>query len=102
MWIEAEPVYGALVSLAIGLIIGLERGWQVRQLGDNQRIAGMRTYGLIGLLGGVCALLLPTLGAWLALLGLLAVVAGCGHPPASDRGRPRPGRSSDPPDPPGG
>ena len=36
MWIEAEPVYGALVSLAIGLIIGLERGWQVRQLGDNQ------------------------------------------------------------------
>lgn len=78
MWIEAEPVYGALVSLAIGLIIGLERGWQVRQLGDNQRIAGMRTYGLIGLLGGVCALLLPTLGSWLPLLGLLAVVAGCG------------------------
>lgn len=78
MWIEAEPVYGALVSLAIGLIIGLERGWQVRQLGDNQRIAGMRTYGLIGLLGGVCALLLPTLGAWLALLGLLTVVIGCG------------------------
>ncbi|WP_270822630.1 MgtC/SapB family protein [Aeromonas sp. QDB14] len=78
MWIEAEPVYGALVSLAIGLIIGLERGWQVRQLGDNQRIAGMRTYGLIGLLGGVCALLLPTLGAWLALLGLLTVVTGCG------------------------
>lgn len=77
MWIEAEPVYGALVSLAIGLIIGLERGWQVRQFGDNQRIAGMRTYGLIGLLGGVCALLIPTLGPWLALLGLLAVVVGC-------------------------
>ena len=55
MWINAEPVNGALVSLAIGLIIGLERGWQIRQLGDNQRIAGMRTYGLIGLLGGVCA-----------------------------------------------
>ena len=78
MWINAEPVNGALVSLAIGLIIGLERGWQVRQLGDNQRIAGMRTYGLIGLLGGVCALLLPTLGPWLPLLGLLAVVTGCG------------------------
>ena len=38
----------------------------------------MRTHGLIGLLGGVCALLLPTLGAWLALLGLLTVVTGCG------------------------
>ncbi len=78
MWINAEPVNGALVSLAIGLIIGLERGWQVRQLGDNQRIAGMRTYGLIGLIGGVCGLLLPTLGPWLPLLGLLAVVIGCG------------------------
>lgn len=78
MWINADPVNGALVSLAIGLIIGLERGWQVRQLGDNQRIAGMRTYGLIGLLGGVCGLLLPTLGPWLPLLGLLAVVIGCG------------------------
>jgi uncharacterized membrane protein (DUF4010 family) len=77
MWINAQPVNAALVSLAIGLIIGLERGWQVRQLGDNQRIAGMRTYGLIGLLGGVCALLLPTLGPWLALLGLLVVLMGC-------------------------
>ena len=74
MWIEAEPVYGALVSLAIGLIIGLERGWQVRQLGDNQRIAGMRTYGLIGLLGGVCALLLPTPG-----IRALANAAGVGR-----------------------
>ncbi|MFM4703114.1 MgtC/SapB family protein [Aeromonas bivalvium] len=77
MWIDADPINGALVSLAIGLIIGLERGWQVRQLGDNQRVAGMRTYGLIGLLGGVCALLLPTLGTWLPLLGLLAVLMGC-------------------------
>lgn len=77
MWIEADPINGALVSLAIGLIIGLERGWQVRQLGDNQRVAGMRTYGLVGLLGGVCALLLPTLGTWLPLLGLLAVLMGC-------------------------
>ncbi len=45
MWIEAEPVYGALVSLAIGLIIGLERGWQVRQLGDNQRASSVCSAG---------------------------------------------------------
>lgn len=70
------PLYGALVSLAIGLIIGLERGWQTRRLEDNQRIAGMRTYGLIGLLGGACGLLLPTLGTTLALLGLLAILGG--------------------------
>ncbi len=71
-------LYGALVSLAIGLIIGLERGWQTRRLEDNQRIAGMRTYGLIGLFGGVCGLLLPSLGATLPLLGLVAILAGVG------------------------
>lgn len=40
MWINAEPVNGALVSLAIGLIIGLERGWQVRQLGTTNASPG--------------------------------------------------------------
>ncbi|SIQ97545.1 Uncharacterized membrane protein, DUF4010 family [Aeromonas sp. RU39B] len=76
MDLNSEPLYGALVSLAIGLIIGLERGWQIRLLGDNQRIAGMRTYGLIGLLGGACGLLLPSLGPSIALLGLLAILGG--------------------------
>jgi uncharacterized membrane protein (DUF4010 family) len=41
------------VSLSIGLIIGLERGWRSRNEDDHQRAAGLRTFALSGLLGGV-------------------------------------------------
>ncbi len=44
-------------SLAIGLLIGTERGWQARQAGEGRRVAGLRTYGLFGLLGGGAGLL---------------------------------------------
>jgi len=43
------------VALAIGLLIGLERGWARRELPEGQRAAGFRTFGMIGLLGGVAA-----------------------------------------------
>jgi len=43
------------VALAIGLLIGLERGWERRELPEGQRAAGFRTFGMIGLLGGVTA-----------------------------------------------
>jgi uncharacterized membrane protein (DUF4010 family) len=43
------------VALAIGLLIGLERGWARRELPEGQRAAGFRTFGMIGLLGGVTA-----------------------------------------------
>lgn len=45
------------VSLAIGLIVGLERGWQARDEEEGGRVAGLRTYGLSGLLGGIAAVL---------------------------------------------
>lgn len=41
------------VSLAIGLLVGLERGWRTRSEQDHQRAAGFRTFALSGLLGGV-------------------------------------------------
>jgi uncharacterized membrane protein (DUF4010 family) len=41
------------VALAIGLLMGLERGWEYRQLPEGGRIAGIRTFGLIGLLGAI-------------------------------------------------
>ncbi len=41
------------VALAVGLLVGLERGWQARQAGEGQRAAGLRTFALAGLLGGV-------------------------------------------------
>ena len=41
------------VALAIGLLIGLERGWQGRAAAEGERAAGVRTLALSGLLGGV-------------------------------------------------
>ncbi len=45
------------LALAIGFIIGLERGWKERDEEEGARAAGLRTYSLIGLLGGVLGLL---------------------------------------------
>jgi len=43
------------VALAIGLLIGLERGWQSRMEAEGERAAGFRTHTLAGILGGVWA-----------------------------------------------
>ncbi len=45
------------VSLSIGLLIGLERGWRTRNEEDHQRAAGLRTFALSGLIGGVAGAL---------------------------------------------
>lgn len=46
-----------LAALAIGLIVGLERGWKERGDPTGSRVAGFRTFGLIGLTGGLAAAL---------------------------------------------
>lgn len=43
------------VALAIGLLVGLERGWRDRDGADGSRTAGLRTFGIFGLLGGLLA-----------------------------------------------
>jgi uncharacterized membrane protein (DUF4010 family) len=45
------------LALAIGLLVGLERGWKSREEHEGERAAGLRTYALTGLLGGVSAAL---------------------------------------------
>jgi uncharacterized membrane protein (DUF4010 family) len=66
------------VALAIGLLIGLERGWHSRDEHSGERAAGLRTHALSGLLGGIAAALTPltgpaTLGfAFLAFTGATA------------------------------
>ena len=46
-----------VTALAIGLLLGLERGWSGRTAQRGSRVAGVRTFGLLGLIGGVAALL---------------------------------------------
>jgi uncharacterized membrane protein (DUF4010 family) len=41
------------LSLAVGFLIGLERGWHERDEKEGQRTAGLRTFTLIGLMGGI-------------------------------------------------
>jgi len=71
---EAQQAFYYLsVALAIGLLIGIERGWEEREAEEGERVAGVRTYGLIGLLGGGSALLaehIGTLAMGLAFVGL--------------------------------
>lgn len=78
---EAQLVFYHLgVALAIGLMIGIERGWQERDAKEGTRIAGVRTFGLVGLLGGVLALVAGHLGplvlglGFVGLAGMLAAV----------------------------
>ena len=51
------------LALAVGLLVGLERGWREREAAEGSRVAGIRTFALIGLGGGLAALLTgPTVG----------------------------------------
>ncbi len=50
------------LALAIGLLIGIERGWQEREAASGSRVAGIRTFALTGLLGGVWGALFPVIG----------------------------------------
>ena len=52
------------VALAIGLIIGIERGWKQRSEPEGERAAGLRTHALAGLLGGIWGALTLNAGAW--------------------------------------
>jgi uncharacterized membrane protein (DUF4010 family) len=66
---EQQAFYYLGAALALGLLIGVERGWKSREEAEGQRVAGVRTYGLIGLLGGSAALLAEEAGP--LLMGLM-------------------------------
>lgn len=68
------------VALAIGLLVGVERGWQEREVRAGGRTAGIRTFGLTGFLGGIAGTLQsmtgPLLPAAIAVLLGLIYIAG--------------------------
>lgn len=41
------------LALGMGLPIGLERGWSTRKAASGSRAAGVRTFAICGLLGGL-------------------------------------------------
>lgn len=67
------------VALAIGLLIGLERGWKLREEQEHSRAAGFRTFALTGLMGGIAAALAQATDALVLgflFLGYIAVFGG--------------------------
>ena len=50
------------VAFGIGLLIGLERGWRERSAAPGSRTAGIRTFTISGLLGGVVGALAQAMG----------------------------------------
>jgi uncharacterized membrane protein (DUF4010 family) len=75
-----EQLLNLATALAVGLLIGSERGWSARKSADNQLIGGIRTFALVGLFGGLASVFADqySFTAWLvciAIFGLL-VIAG--------------------------
>ncbi len=48
---------GIALALLLGLLVGIQRGWALRSAPAGARFAGIRTYGLLGLIGGIAGTL---------------------------------------------
>jgi len=59
------------LALGIGLLIGLERGWRRRGARPGSRAAGIRTFAISGLLGGLIAVLAQLAGGAATVGGAL-------------------------------
>lgn len=70
--LEDSLLQRTALAAAIGFLIGIQRGWQKRELPDGARVAGIRTFTLIGLLGGLCGLLSRHASPVLAAAGLIS------------------------------
>ncbi len=66
---------GLALALAVGLLIGVERGWRLREEEAGRRVAGIRTFALLGLLGGLAGLVAKS-GGWGLAVILLAGAIG--------------------------
>jgi uncharacterized membrane protein (DUF4010 family) len=69
LWTQSLGIAGAL---AAGVLIGIERGWTQRSAQAGTRVAGIRTFSLIGLASGIAG----SLAGQGALLAGGAIVAG--------------------------
>lgn len=77
---QIAPPFADLLSrialaFGIGLLIGLERGWSTRAMPPGSRVAGIRTFGISGLLGGLVAALAAPAGTLPDVAGALLIGA---------------------------
>ena len=65
---------GIGAAIACGLLIGIERGFNLRHVTEGTRVAGVRTFTLLGLLAGTVGLI-GSIGQTLAAGSLIAAAA---------------------------
>jgi len=77
-WADEALRIGA--ALAAGLLIGIERGWHLRARAAGSRVAGIRTFTLLGLAGGLAGLLgakgQPLIAAAIVIAAAAVLVLG--------------------------
>ena len=82
-------------ALACGLLIGIERGWKLKEQKPGSRVAGVRTFSMLGLGGGIAGLIgalgQPIVAAALAVGAVALMVIA--YAPGSRRTAIRPARS---------
>jgi len=75
---ELKILWDLLTAFGVGLLIGIERGWKGRVKEEGDRVAGIRTFALTGILGGITGRLSVLIGDWLpaaAFFAFASVVA---------------------------
>jgi hypothetical protein len=69
---DFEPLLSRVaLAFGIGLLIGIERGWHTRDASPGSRAAGVRTFTISGLLGGIVAAVAQGLGGALSIGGAI-------------------------------
>jgi len=54
-WVEQAFAIGT--ALAAGMLIGIERGWKLKDQKPGTRVAGVRTFSMLGMVGGIAGLI---------------------------------------------
>jgi uncharacterized membrane protein (DUF4010 family) len=72
--LDRSEVLGLLAAVTCGLLIGVERGWRQRNQADGTRVAGVRTFTLIGGAGGLVAVIASAVSAVVAAVSAAATV----------------------------
>lgn len=92
--VSSEIALNLLAAIAAGLLIGVERGWTLRGEAAGMRVAGIRTFALLGLLAGIGGLLadqgqviiagaIMASGAAIIVIGYRRIVESDGRPDAT-------------------
>ncbi|MGR5119047.1 MgtC/SapB family protein [Vibrio astriarenae] len=67
-------IWNLFIALLLGAIVGTQRGWVMRNSLEGSRVAGIRTFSLVGLLGGLIAILADIYSPALLGFALVALV----------------------------